>query len=145
VTASQTVRAPLWFWIVGVVLVLWGLAGTMAFYTDAAMTPEQAAKLSAYDQKLLASRPFWFLWVYGVATFAGLAGAVALMLRSALARPLTIVSLVAVVVMFGFMFAATDLLAVKGATAAIFPVVIALIELFQLWLAGRARRAGWIG
>jgi hypothetical protein len=66
-------------------------------------------------------------------------------LRRAAARPLFVVSLIAVVVTVVWPFAATDLIAVKGlATAAGFPLVIALIGVFQLWLSIRAGRH-WIG
>lgn len=138
-------KAPIWFWAAAVVLALWGLMGVAAFYMDLMTTPEQLAKMSAYDQKLLASRPEWFMWLYGASVLSGLFGSIALLLRSALARPLFVLSLVLVVVMFGYIFAKTDLIAVKGFTvAAGFPIVIALIGIFQIWLAGLAIRRGWI-
>ena len=77
---------------------------------------------------------------------SGLAAALALVLRSALARPLFLVSLVAVIVQFGWLFVATDIIAVRGATQVVpFPVFIAAVALFGVWLSGHARRRGWIG
>lgn len=138
-------RAPLWFWIVGIVLVLWGVMGIVAFYQDVAATPEQLARLTAYDRALLASRPSWFIWVYGAAVWSGLIGTIALLAKSGLCRPLFMLSLVLIVVMFGYIFAKTDLIAVKGfTTAAGFPILIAAIAMFQIWIAGLARRRGWI-
>ena len=47
--------------------------------------------------------------------------------------------------MFGWMFLATDIIAVKGvATAMGFPIVIAVIGTFAIWLGKRATERGWI-
>ena len=67
-------------------------------------------------------------------------------MRSATARVLFIVSLIAIMVQFGYLFAATDLLAVKGAGVVLpFPIFITVIAGVQVWFAGVARRRGWIG
>lgn len=138
-------RAPAWFWVVAVLILLWGAAGVAAFYLDVNTTPGQLAEMSAYDQKLLASRPTWFLWLYGVAVWSGLIGGIVLLLRSSLAQAAFVLSLVTVVAMFGYFFAVTDIVAVKGFVASAgFPIVIAALAVFQVWFAGYARRRGWI-
>jgi hypothetical protein len=69
-----------------------------------------------------------------------------LLARSRTARPIFIASLIAVVVQFGYIFASTDLMAVKGFVAAAgFPIVVVIIAAFQIWLAGHAQSRGWIG
>lgn len=99
-----------------------------------------------YYLRLYAAFPVWYNAVYAVATGAGLLGALALLTRSVLARPLFLNSLVAVIVQFGWLFVATDLIAVRGAANVVpFPVVIAAIAAFGVWLSSDARRRGWIG
>jgi hypothetical protein len=50
-----------------------------------------------------------------------------------------------VIAMFGYVFAATDLIAVKGVVVATaFPILIALIGIGEIWFATRARRRAWI-
>ena len=138
-------RPPMWFWIVTIILVLWGVMGVAAFYMDAMPTPEQLAKMSAYDRTLQASRPHWFLWLYGAGVWSGLIGGIALLARSRFCQPLFVLSLVLVVAMFGYMFAMTDLIAVKGFTAAAgIPILVAAIGVFEIWLAGLAHRRRWI-
>lgn len=138
-------RPPLWFWIVAIVFTLWGMLGVYAFYADVTMSVAAKAHLSAYDRTLLASRPAWFAWLYGFGVWSGLFGAAALLLRSAYARSLTLLSLALVIVMFGYIFAATDLIAVKGfGPAAGFPIFIVAMEIAQLWLADRSIKRGWI-
>ena len=138
------VRPPAWFWIAGTLLLLWAVIGVASFATDPAVTRATVA-MTDYDRQLYASRPIWTFVAYGIGTVAGLIGSVALMLRR---RDTTVwygVSLVAVVILFGYMLGFTSLIAVKGfATAALFPIVIALIGVAEFALARHAARRGWI-
>lgn len=136
---------PRWFGIVVALLVLWGLAGIFAFYSDVSMNETRLAAMDASDRQFYLGRPGWFIWVYGVATWAALFGAVALWLRRRIARPLFLLSLAAVIVQFGWVFIATDLIAAKGAATVVpFPLLILAIAIFQLWLATRGWRRGWL-
>jgi hypothetical protein len=137
-------RAPAWFWILGGMLLLWSIVGVAMFLLSLHLSAPVRAGMSAYDQHLYDSQPGWYYLVYGVATWAGLIGSALLLARRRLAQAFYIVSLVAVVVMFGWMFTTTDIIAVKGlATAAGFPVVIALIAALQIWFAGYAAGRWW--
>jgi hypothetical protein len=84
------------------------------------------------------------VWVFGIATWGALAAGIALLLRRAVAVILAAVSLVATVVMFGWMFAATDIIAAKGLWTSYFPAVIVFVGIFTLWFANRAKARGWI-
>ncbi|MEG3087199.1 hypothetical protein [Sphingomonas sp. PB4P5] len=138
-------KAPRWFWLVAGLITLWGVVGVAAFYMDLTMSPAAVAAMSDYDRALRASRPGWFMWLYGAAVWTGLIGGVLLLARSALAQPVLLASLVLVIAMFGYIFAVTDLIAVKGVVgAAGFPIVIAAIAVVQVWCAARARQRGWI-
>ena len=136
-------RPPIWFWIVVALLILWGLSGVGMFHWS--QTEGFRAQLDGYDRAHYANAPRWYLAVYGLAVWSGLIGSVLLALRKRVARPFYIVSLVAVVVMFGFEFVGTDLIATKGVLVATgFPIFIALVCVFEIWLAGLATRRGWI-
>jgi len=137
---------PVWFTIVVMVLVIWGAVGVFACVQQIRLGAEAMGPADAYYRRLYASFPTWYNGVYAIATGSGLAAALALVLRSALARPLFLVSLVAVIVQFGWLFVATDIIAVRGAAQVVpFPVFIAAVALFGVWLSGHARRRGWIG
>jgi hypothetical protein len=134
-----------WFAIVAVLLVLWGLMGCASLYAHIAYGPDIDPNATDWDRAYYASLPGWLNLVYAVAVGAGLGGSIALLLRSKLARPLYLVSLIAVVVQFGYIFVATDLAAHKGPmTAYSFPALIFVIALFQIWFAGYAQRRGWL-
>lgn len=136
---------PLWFRAVAILFILWGAAGVSAFYAQSTMGAAELAALPEVDRRLFQSLPRWFDWVYGCATWAGLAGGIALFARRRLALPLFALSLVAVVIQFGWVFLATDLIAAKGAATVIpFPLVIFAVALMQLALARYGDGRGWL-
>lgn len=136
---------PMWFRVVAVVLVLWGLIGCYACLQQFRLGAEAMGPASDYDRALHASLPVWYNAVYAVSVGCGFIGAVALLLRSTLAIPLFVISLVTIIIMFGWLFVASDIIAQKGfLTAAGFPIFIAVVAAFQIWLARTSRARGWI-
>jgi hypothetical protein len=141
---DASAKPPTWFWIVSILILLWGAIGVFAFYTDVTMSEEMLASMDAYDRAMYLGRPPWFATVYGLATWGGFLGAVALLLRRRLAIVLFLLSAVAVVVQFGWVFGVTDLIAEKGIWTLIFPIFIFAIAVFQIWFANLANRRGWL-
>lgn len=136
---------PRWYWIAAGVLLLWGMAGCYSYYLHllygAAMGPEA----TEWDRAYTAALPGWFSLDYGIAVGAALLGTVALLLRSRFALWLYALSLAAVILQFGYVFLATDMIAAKGAAVAVpFPLVIAGVGVLQILLARTAARRGWI-
>ena len=139
-------NGPVWFKIAAVVLLLWGLMGCYACYGQLRFGADAMGPATAYDRALIAALPGWYNPCYVIAVLSGTVGAAALLARSRAAVPLAIVALLTVIVMFGWMFLATDLIAHKGAANVVpFPVFIAAVAIFQLWLSRLAIARGWIG
>ncbi len=136
---------PTWFWIVATVLVIWGAVGVFACVQQFRLGAEAMGPADDYYRRLYATFPAWYNGVYAVATGAGLLGALALAFRSRWARALWVLSLIAVIVQFGWLFLSTDLIAVRGPAQVVpFPIFIALVAGYGVWLSGLARRRGWI-
>lgn len=139
-------QRPAWFIAAAAILLLWALAGVASFAAHVFIGEEMAAKQGEWDLAYFRALPAWFAWDYALATLAALAGAVALLMRSRLAVLLYMLSLVGVVIQFGYVFVGTDLLAHKGAAATVpFPLFIALMGVVQIVLARLAARRGWVG
>ena len=138
------IRPPAWFWIVATLLLLWNVAGIAAWVQQMRLGAEAMGAASEYDRQLYASLPGWYNAVYAVAVFAGLGGTIALFARAGAARALMIASFVAVVIQFGWIIGATDMVAVKGAGTIVFPIVIAVIGAFAIWLSRLAWRRRWL-
>ena len=137
---------PLWFVLVAVLLLVWAVLGCFACVQQLRLGAEAMGPASAYDRHLYASLPRWYDICYAIGTGAGLVGAIGLLVRSAVARASYVVSLVAVLVQFGWLFAGTDIVAVKGAAMVVpFPLLIAAIGAVAVWLSTHASRRGWIG
>ncbi|GAY22037.1 hypothetical protein SFOMI_2591 [Sphingobium fuliginis] len=128
---GTAMTAPRSFRAIGILLLLWNLTGVAAFIMQYGADLGQLAKTDPYSARIFASMPGWAWTAYAVAVGAGTLGALLLLLRKAAAAPLFLLSILAVVVQFGYSFIHTDLLAVKGPTAAIFPAIILIIALFQ--------------
>ncbi len=138
-------KPPSWFVPIAVLLVVWGVAGCTTLYLHIAFGPALDPNATDWDRAYYAALPLWLTLVYAVAVGGGLLGSLALLTRSRMAVPLYILSLAAVIVQFGYLFGATDLIAHEGVvTAMAFPAFIAAVGIFQIWFAKRAERRGWI-
>lgn len=137
-------KPPIWFWIVSVLVLLWAFAGLFAFYSQI-LDRTALATLNDYDRHMFTSMPVWLKAVYGSATISAALGGVLLLVRSAHARTLYLVSLVSVIVQFGYTLGATDLIAVKGVlVAAGFPAFIIVMGVGQPGFARFATKRGWL-
>jgi ABC-type xylose transport system permease subunit len=132
------------FWIVSAVALAWNLVGVMSYLTSVTAGPEVLAALPEAERALYANIPAWATSAYAIAVFGGLLGSVALLLRKAWAVPLFVASLIGVLVQMGHAFLMTALLEVKGASAAILPVLILAIAAYLAWYARSARARGWL-
>ena len=138
-------KRPVWFVAVAVILLLWAVAGVASFGAHVFVGEKMAAEQGAWDLDYYRALPAWFAWDYALATLAALAGAIALLVRSRQAVMLYVLSLIGVVIQFGYVFVGTDLLAHKGAAATVpFPVFIALMGCVQIVLARFAAKRGWV-
>ncbi|MCK0531231.1 sugar transporter [Sphingobium agri] len=130
------------FKIIAIGLLIWNLIGVAAFGMQYGADLAVLAKSDPYTARLFAEMPGWAWAAYAVAVGAGTVGALLLLLRKAAAVALFALSLAAVVVQFGYSFLGTDLWAVKGAGAAVFPAVIVAIAVGQLLYAARLHAKG---
>jgi hypothetical protein len=133
-------KAPKSYWIISILALVWMLFGVMAWVMDLMLDDAALAKMSEPQRHLYEIRPQWLFGVYAVAIFTGLAGAVGLLMRKGWAITAFAVSLVAIIVQFGYTFFIMNALEALGAAAAIFPLVIFAIGIFLLWFAMRARK-----
>lgn len=119
------------FIVIGVLILLWNMMGVAAFVGQYSADIAELAKTDPYTAQIFAAMPGWAWAAYAVAVGAGTLGAILLLMKRAAAAPLFALSVVAVVVQFGYSFLGTDLLAVKGMGSAIFPAFILAVAIAQ--------------
>ncbi|MET0370995.1 MAG: sugar transporter [Sphingobium sp.] len=119
--------------IVGIILLIWGLVGIAAFIGQFNMDLGELARTDPAGARAFAAMPPWLWVIFAIAVTTGTLGAIALLLRKAIASFLFLVSLVSVIIQFGYTFFATDLIAAKGVvTATAFPALVFAIALFEV-------------
>ncbi|KQN27175.1 hypothetical protein ASF00_12545 [Sphingomonas sp. Leaf34] len=134
----------MWFRLTTGVLVLWALVGCFMCLQQVRLGADAVGHATAYDRALYAALPAWYEPLFAIAVLTGLVGSVLLFMRRATARPFLIASLVATTAQFAWLFASTDIIAHKGAgETLVFPLLIAAIAVFTIWLVGHARLKGW--
>lgn len=142
---GKALKPPRWYWVVAGLVVVWMLFGVLAFIMDPLTDEAALAQMGEAQRELFEARPGWLFVVYGVAVFAGLAGAVGLLMRRRFAVPAFAVSLVFVVVQFFYVLFVMDAIGRIGAAEAVpFPLVIMGIGIGCLWLSLHARSRGWL-
>jgi hypothetical protein len=137
-------RVPTWFWAVAVVALLWEAMGCYAYLTQVSMSADQLAALPEGQRQLFTSMPDWVTAAYGIATWGGLLAAVLLILRRRWATIMFAVSLIAVLVQFGWSFIVADAAGVVGPSAYGLPAFIVAAGIALLWFSSWAAKRGWL-
>ena len=143
--STEQGKIPTWFWIVGVVALLWNLMGVYAYIAQVTMSPEAMAKLSEAEQALYASVPAWATGAFALAVFGGALGCILLLLRNKLAVPVFIASLAGILVQMFYNVFMSKTMEVYGPGAISMPIMVVLIAVFLIWHARSSRAKGWIG
>ncbi|HEX8401856.1 MAG TPA: hypothetical protein VF628_09155 [Allosphingosinicella sp.] len=133
-------RVPVWYWLLAGLAALWEAIGVASYLGQV----YGAMEMSPAQQQLVGSTPAWVTGAYAIAVFSGLAGALALLLRRRWAKPLLVVSLVAAVVQYGYIFGIGGALDLVGGSAIVLPLLILLIGAGLIWFASYADRRGWL-
>ncbi len=137
-------KPPAWYWIVSALALVWMLFGVMSWVMDLMMDEAALAQMSEAQQQLYRARPDWIFVLYAIAIFGGLAGAIGLLMRRRWSVTAFAVSLIAVIVQFGYILGVMNTIELLGfATAATFPIVIFAIGAALLWFATHAKKSGW--
>ena len=137
---------PWWHWVISVLGVLWSLGGA----TDYIMTKtENAAYLAEIPQPLLDyfyGIPAWLTIFWALAVWVGLAGWVLMLFRSRWAVPAFLVSLVSMLVNFGYSLIdggmALQAEHMGAGMAYGFTGAVIVVAVFAVWYSRRMRARG---
>lgn len=142
---APVMKRPGWFWVVAVLALLWNLFGLAMFWMQYSMTPEQLAQLPEAQRALPEGFPAWLWALNGVAVVAGTLGSILLLMGRRLALPVFWVSLVAVVVLFGYSLFPGGMVAALGVAQALpMPILVTVVAALLVWFARRAVARGWL-
>ncbi|CAO1652457.1 Sugar transporter [Parasphingorhabdus sp. NYA22] len=120
-------KPSIWFWIIGVIALLWNIMGLGAYFQQFMMSAESFAALRPEQQQMLVGQPFWLTGAFATAVFAGFIGSIALLLRKPIAVRLFLLSMIAVFIQFGGLFLAFDYANVLIGGEWVMPILVPVI------------------
>jgi len=136
-------KAPTWFMVVAVVLLVWNLLGVMAYIMQVTMNPEALAALPDAQRQLYESTPKWATAAFAIAVNGGALGCLLLVLKKNLAGFFLKLSLAAVLVQMFHAFFLSNSFEVFGPGGAVMPVMVLVIAIYLVTLAAKARAEHW--
>ncbi len=140
---APSAKPPAWFWIVGVLMLLWNGVGVMAYVGEAMMPADALQALPEAQRTLILGRPAWATAAYAVAVFGGVAGCL-LLIRRRSAIAVLALSLLGVLVQMGHAFLLADAFRLVGPGGTVLPALVLAGAFFLLWFARHARAKGWL-
>lgn len=148
---SNSAKAPLHLWIVGVVSALWNAFGATdyvmtrtrgAAWIDQMMPGTDSAKFMAYIDAF----PIWASIGWGLGVWSALAGSLLLLARSRHAVTAFALSLVGAILGIGYQLAnPVDIPEMTEGANGVMPYVIIAVAALLLWYAIRQKAAGVLG
>ena len=138
---DRTVSGVHWsFWLIGVVALIWNVAGVINFFVQ--MNADALAAYRESERAIVEGRPVWATGAFAIAVFGGALGCILLLLRKSAAYYLFIASLLGVIVTMthtlgdGIDFGLGEILGII-----IMPLVVAAV---LIWYSKQAENKGWI-
>jgi len=143
-TKKLTVKPPMWFWIIGVIALIYNGMGINAYLQQAYNTESFQAMYSAEQLELIAMTPAWATAAFAIAVFAGFLGCIGLLLRKKWAKSLFLLSLLGILVQMIYNFFISKDLEVYGPEAYIVPLMVIVVGFLLVWFAKKGIAKGWL-
>ncbi|WP_431157766.1 hypothetical protein [Winogradskyella poriferorum] len=131
-------KPPVWFWIIGVLALVWNAMGVNAYLQQAYNTESYREMYTPEQLDIAANMPAWVTGAFAVAVFSGALASLLLLLKKKLAKPLFLLSLLAVLTQMGYTI-------IKGYTDSMVMAIIVIAAAVLLYLfAKHATKKSWI-
>lgn len=137
----STASPPNWLRAVALIAVVWNAFGVAMYLSSVGVFGDPMTGLSEAERAAASSIPGWITGAFAIGTFAGLIGSIGLLLRKAWAQPLLLLSLVALLVLEGWIVFLSG--APKSFGLAV-PILVSAGAILLAWLATHAKSRGWL-
>ncbi|WP_189358789.1 hypothetical protein [Algibacter mikhailovii] len=135
---SSINKPPIWFWIVGVIALVWNGMGVNAYLQQAYNTESYRNMYSTEQLEIAANMPVWVTAAFAIAVFGGALAAIGLLLRKSWSVKLWLLSLLAVIIQMGYIL-------INGyASSMVMTIMIIVFALFFVWFARKSESKGWL-
>jgi hypothetical protein len=131
-------KPPIWFWIISIIALIWNGMGVNAYLQQAYNTESYRAMYSKEQLEIAANMPAWVTAAFAIAVFAGVLGAIGLLLKKSWSVKLWLLSLVAVIVQMGYIL-------INGyVSSMVMTIMIIVFAFFFVWFARKSEANGWL-
>ena len=135
-------KTTTWFWVLGVLLLIWNAMGTLAYLGQKLMTPGQMAMLPKDQRALIEMTPAWVTSAFALAVWGGLTAAILMLLRKAFAHSMFMASLFGAVVQMCYNFFIAGAYDIYGPEGLLMPAIILIIGAYSIYYTGQCKEKG---
>ncbi|MGJ3231697.1 MAG: hypothetical protein ACFE0P_07860 [Oceanicaulis sp.] len=143
-SVSPASKTPIWFYIVGVVAVLWNAMGALDYTMTKLQNEAYLAGFSEAQSAYFTGFPAWYTAIWAIAVWSALAASLLLLVRRKLAAPVFLVSLGFFLISAAYLYGFTPAMEMMGAGGAVFSVVIFASLVFFWWFSRFSAARGWL-
>jgi len=138
--STTSTKPNSWFWIIGIIALLWNLMGVTAYLADAYKLIPIPENMQAYYD----ARPSWVIAAYAIAVFAGTLGCILLLMRRKLAKTVFIISFLGVIVQQSYIFFMTDVVSTLSSLDLSLTIAVIIIAILLIWYSNTCIKKGWL-
>ncbi len=140
---TNTNKPNVLFWIIGVVALIWNGMGVNAYLQQAFKTETYSADLSADQIVLIDGLPAWMTALFAIAVFAGVIGAIALLMRKKIAALLLCISFATATIQQLYWLFGTDAADVFiDKNVYLMPILVIVVAAFLAWYSHDQKKKG---
>ncbi len=131
-----------WFWILGVLLLIWNAMGAAAYLAQKLMPPQQMAMMPEDQRVFLEMTPSWVTAAFALAVWGGLTASVLMLLRKAFAYLMFIGSLFGVLAQMFYNFVIAGAYKIYGTQGLVMPIIVLLIATYSIYFTAKSKAQG---
>ena len=131
-----------WFWVLGVLLLIWNGMGALEYLNNVLVTPGEMAMKSEAERNLIEMTPSWVTSAFALAVWGGLMAAILMLLRKAFAHLMFMASLFGAVVQMCYNFFIAGAYDIYGPEGLLMPAMIIIIGVYSIYFTGQCKEKG---